>query len=199
MTLRRIILFVLWLSCMNAAPFAQAEELLSQFHPYISVKEEYSDNLNLTPANEKKDFYTTVQPGIKFSNMDKMAGVDLDYSLNAVFYSKYSNLNYIGHNASLNAKYLTPQHINFYFKESFIRSDNPRESEYFTTSADNKYVLATTTDRAVYWRNVAQPTIEYQVAVVAGSDNGDAARAFVDRLLSAEGRTALARAGFVVP
>lgn len=162
MNLRRMILTFLWLSCMSAAPLAQAEELLSKLHPYISVKEEYSDNLNLTSTNKKEDFITTVQPGIKFSNMDKMAGVDLDYSLGAVFYSKNSDLDYISHNASLNAKYLTSQHINFYLKESFIQSDNPQEREYFTTGEDNKYVLATTTDRAVYWRNVVAPTIEYQ-------------------------------------
>jgi hypothetical protein len=162
MTLRRIILVFLWLSCMNAAPLAQAAELLSKLHPYISIKGEYTDNLDLTSTNKKEDFFTTVQPGIKFSNMDKMSGVDLDYSLGAVFYSKNSNLNYISHNASLNAKYLTSEHINFYLKESFIRSDNPQEREYFTTSEDNKYVLATKTERAIYWRNVAAPTLEYQ-------------------------------------
>lgn len=47
--------------------------------------------------------------------------------------------------------------------------------------------------------DLAQPTIEYQVAVVAGSENGDAAAAFVERLLSAEGRETLERAGFGVP
>jgi molybdate transport system substrate-binding protein len=45
----------------------------------------------------------------------------------------------------------------------------------------------------------AQPTIEYQVAVVAASEKADAAGAFVDRLLSDDGRAALERAGFVVP
>ena len=59
---------------MNAAPPAQAAELLSQFHPYISLKEEYNDNLNLTPTNKLDDFITTVQPGIKFSNMDRAGG-----------------------------------------------------------------------------------------------------------------------------
>ena len=162
MNLRRIILTFLWLSCMNAAPLAQAAEGDSKLHPYISLKGEYSDNLNLTSTNKKEDFFTTVQPGIKFSNMDKMAGVDLDYHLGAVFYSKNSNLDYISHNASLSAKYLTSQHINFYLKESFIRSEDPQEREYFTTTEDNKYVLATQTDRAVYWRNVVAPTIEYQ-------------------------------------
>jgi molybdate transport system substrate-binding protein len=45
----------------------------------------------------------------------------------------------------------------------------------------------------------AQPTIEYQVAVVSASDDADAARAFVRRLRSGVGRAALERAGFVLP
>ena len=45
----------------------------------------------------------------------------------------------------------------------------------------------------------AQPPIEYQVAVVVGTDDEDAARAFVEALRSQGGREALERAGFVVP
>lgn len=45
----------------------------------------------------------------------------------------------------------------------------------------------------------AQPPIEYQVAVVAGTDDEGAARAFVDALLGESGREALEKAGFVVP
>jgi hypothetical protein len=162
MDLRRIFFTGLLLLGMNMAPSAYGAELLAKFHPYITVKEEYSDNLNLTSANKKDDFITTVQPGIKFSNMDKMSGVDFDYSLGAVFYAKNSNLNYISHNALLNAKYLTSEHINFYLQESFIRSDEPYEREYFTTTGDNRYVLAVNTERAIYWRNVLAPTIEYK-------------------------------------
>ena len=44
----------------------------------------------------------------------------------------------------------------------------------------------------------AQPPIEYQVAVVADSDDVRAAEDFVEKLLGAEGRAALERAGFVV-
>jgi Putative beta-barrel porin 2 len=168
MILRRMVFaFLLLLLCVSAVPFVYGAELLSQFHPYISLKEEYNDNLNLTSTNKVDDFITTVQPGIKFSNMGEQAGVDLDYALGAVFYNENSNLNYISHNASLNAKYLTQAHINFYLKESFIRSDNPYEREYFTTTEENKYMLSTRTERAPYWRNVVAPTIEYQF----GSEN----------------------------
>jgi molybdate transport system substrate-binding protein len=45
----------------------------------------------------------------------------------------------------------------------------------------------------------AQPTIEYQVAVVGATDDRDGAAAFVERLLSPDGRAALEAAGFVVP
>jgi molybdate transport system substrate-binding protein len=45
----------------------------------------------------------------------------------------------------------------------------------------------------------AQPSIEYQVAVIAGTDQRDVARAFVEMLRGEAGRTALEQAGFVVP
>ncbi len=163
MDLRRIIFAVFLLVCMHAVPCAFGADLLSQFHPYINVKEEYNDNLHLRSTDKKDDYITTVQPGIRFSNLEgAVSGIDMNYLLGLVFYGKNSNLNYISHNASLNAKYMTTEHVNFYLKESFIRSDEPREREYLTPIANNQYVLATQTERAVYWRNVVAPTIEYQ-------------------------------------
>ena len=177
MILLRLFVIVFLFVCLNGAPPAFGADWLSKFHPYISVKGEYSDNLDLTPTNKREDYYMTVQPGIRFNNMDKMSGIDLNYSLAAVFYDKYTDLNYIGHNGQLNAKYMTSAGLNFYLKESFIRSDEPREQEYYTTTADYRvletrdatfyitdyrYVLATRTERNTYWRNVVTPTIEYQ-------------------------------------
>jgi molybdate transport system substrate-binding protein len=45
----------------------------------------------------------------------------------------------------------------------------------------------------------AQPTVEYMVAVLAGSPRASAAEDFVELVLSASGRTALRRAGFGAP
>ncbi len=163
----RINFVVVVLFCLVLAPAARGEERLTGLHPYISISEEYNDNLFLAPVNKKDDFITTVQPGVKFSNMDKTGGIDLDYNLGLVFYSKDSDMNYISHNAQLTAKYLTKEHLSFSVRESFIRSDEPREAEYFTTAADNSYVLATESQRYIYWRNVIAPTFEYQF----GPDN----------------------------
>jgi molybdate transport system substrate-binding protein len=45
----------------------------------------------------------------------------------------------------------------------------------------------------------AQPPVEYSLAVVSGSSNEEAAQAFVDLILSEEGRRALEAAGFGTP
>lgn len=166
---------VLTILFVCAVPAAHSTDILSQIHPYITITEEYSDNINLTKnskagmlnpdltrLDKKEDFMTTVRPGIKFSNMDAQSGVDLDASAGYVFYAHNENLDYLTANVSASAKYLTSSHFNFYIRNSFIRSDMPREREPFTTGADNKYLLATENQRNVYIRNVVEPTVEYQ-------------------------------------
>jgi hypothetical protein len=162
MTLHRTILTIIVFLCILIAPYVYAADILSQIHPYISVSGEYNDNINQTSNNRINDFITTILPGIKFSNMDAKSGIDLDVSAGLVFYDKNPNLNYISGNGSLSAKYMTSEHVNFYLQESYLRSDNPREQEYLTPAADNKYVLSTITKRSVYSRNVVAPTVEYQ-------------------------------------
>jgi hypothetical protein len=159
---QRIVFVLLSFLCICLTPYAYGAGLISRFHPFVTVKAEYTDNLNLTKTDKTEDIITTVQPGIRFSNMSAKSGMDLEYMLGAVFYGKKTNLNYISHNASLDAKYLTASHVNFYLKESFVQSDDPREHEYFTAPVANRYVVATKTERAVSWRNVVAPTIEYQ-------------------------------------
>jgi hypothetical protein len=162
MTKHPVIIAIPSLLCMVAVPFAEARDFLSQFQPSLSIVEEYTDNLNLTATDKKDDYITTIQPGIKFSNMDQASGVEMDYVLGIVNYGKNSDLNYISHKGSLNAKMQTTEkHLNFDLKEYFIRSDNPQEREPFTTAAQNKYLEATQQARAVYWRNVIEPTVEY--------------------------------------
>ena len=166
MTLHRAMpIFIVFLGILPAT-YVYAADILNQIHPNIIISGEYNDNINLTPNNnkddKKNDFITTVVPGIKFSNMSAKSGIDLDTSVGFVFYDKNSNLNYITGSGSLNAKYMTSEHINFYLKESYIRSENPREQEYFTQAESNKYVLSKSTQRSVYWRNVFAPTVEYQ-------------------------------------
>jgi hypothetical protein len=161
--LSELVIFIFFLFvCLPDSIYAQERAPEPGFHPYISVQEEYNDNINLTPTDKKDDYITTINPGLRYTNMGVTSGVNLDYSLGVVLYGKNTDLNYISHNGSLEAKYLTKEHLNFYLRDSFIRSEDNREYEYFTTTAENKFVLSTQTQRAVYWRNVVAPRVEYQ-------------------------------------
>lgn len=53
--------------------------------------------------------------------------------------------------------------------------------------------------RAIELPASAQARVEYEIAVVKGTDRRDAAREFVDRVLSEDGRRALRQAGFGLP
>lgn len=159
---KMILISYLLFACMPFIAYAAGPSAEPGFHPHISVQEEYNDNINLTATDETDDFITTVKPGLKYSNTDSVSGIDLDYTLGFVFYDSDSDKNYVSHNGSLDVKYLTKEHFNFYLKDTFIRSDDPREREYFTQTEENKYVLSTKREREVYWRNVVSPTAEYQ-------------------------------------
>ena len=107
MNLHRAMLVFIMFLCVLTAPYVYAADILNQIHPYITVDSEYNDNLNLTKENQKKDFITTISPGVKFSNMDAQSGVTLDANAGAVLYNKNPNFNYISGNVNLDSKYMT--------------------------------------------------------------------------------------------
>jgi len=139
-----------------------AKDWTSELHPYISVQQIYDDNIDLNPDNRKSDNITVIKPGLGFNNLDQTGGIAFDYNLGVNQYWKHDENNYISHNAHLDAKYMTREHFNFYLKERFIRSDEPREREYLAPSeVPNAYVLSTVQERSVFWRNIVIPTVEY--------------------------------------
>ncbi len=57
-----------------------------EFHPYLTVEEEYNDNIDLTSDNEEEDWITTVQPGISLIYDHRSVAATVDYSLRYRFY-----------------------------------------------------------------------------------------------------------------
>lgn len=148
---------------LSIPAISTARDWTSDLHPYISVSQIYDDNIDLQPDNRKSDNITVIRPGLNFSNLDDTGGVAFDYNLGINQYWKHDENNYISHNANLDLRYLTREHFNFYLREIFIRSDEPREREYLAPSTvPNAYVLSTVQERSVYWRNIVIPTVEYK-------------------------------------
>ena len=57
-----------------------------EFHPYLTVEEEYNDNINLSSNNEEEDWITTLQPGISLTYDNRSIEATVDYSLRYRFY-----------------------------------------------------------------------------------------------------------------
>lgn len=57
-----------------------------EFHPYLTVEEEYNDNINLSSSNKEEDWITTLQPGINLTYDNRSVAATVDYSLRYRFY-----------------------------------------------------------------------------------------------------------------
>ena len=157
-----IMIIVSMMLCFPTPDHAAGLSSETHFFPYISTQEEFSDNIDLASRDKRADFITTVSPGLRFSRSDAMSGLDLDYNLGSVRHNTERDRDFIRQQGSLSARYLAKEHLNLYLKDSFVRSDEQRELEPFTPEAEERYLLSVAPERAVYWRNVAEPAMEYR-------------------------------------
>jgi hypothetical protein len=174
---------------------ADIVDMFSKFHPFISLQEDYSDNINLTATNRKGDFITTVAPGVRFSTaaipISLMPGqfvpaairpgmmispgqfpqpppsadpwgVDLNYFLGLVSYAQNSQFNYVSHTGTLNSWYSFDRNFSLRLRDYFVRSEDPREREFSAGAPGDQFLIGVQRERAVYSRNVLEPTVEYR-------------------------------------
>jgi hypothetical protein len=152
-------LFIIWTPSMAQGDLG---DILTKFHPTITMEEEYNNNINLTAKNKIDDFITTISPGLNFSTSDGDYQIDLDYVLGLVFYGKEEDNNYVSHLGKLNAWYTLDHRWNFRAREYFIQSDEVREQDFSATALEDQYLLSTERQRAIFFRNVFEPSLEYQ-------------------------------------
>jgi hypothetical protein len=69
--------------------FAQIDEMT----PYVSFKQEYSDNIHLSGANEKADFISTGTAGVVISRRDQRLQAQLDGGVSRLAYWDNDHLN----------------------------------------------------------------------------------------------------------
>jgi uncharacterized protein (PEP-CTERM system associated) len=87
-----------------AEPQAQRGGL--QFKPRITVRETYTDNVALLPGNQKKsDFITELGPGFRVTDKTAHTDLDVDYSLNNLFYARDRDRNTLNHQLRADGKF----------------------------------------------------------------------------------------------
>lgn len=76
-----------------------------EVHPRIELSETYSDNVNLSSAeNEQNDYITQVNPGLNVSSEGKRASILFDYRMQNIDYKNNDEKNDTFHQAALNSK-----------------------------------------------------------------------------------------------
>ncbi len=125
-------------------------DLLSTVHPYLTISEEFSDNVNLTATHRKSDFITTVNAGFRFSALsEKTYGVDLNFSAGYVYYAKDRKKDYFSPSGTLNAWYKVAPSLTFRVSDYLIRSDEARERDYSPNALEGQYLLSTERGQAI--------------------------------------------------
>jgi hypothetical protein len=158
------IFFALFFFGVPSFAHADIGDILSKFHPYITVQEGYDDNIFLTNRNKTDDFITTVYPGLRFSALERNTyGMDLDFAAGYVFYAKNHDFNYFSPSGTLNAWYAITPGVTFRVRDYLIRSDEARESIYTAAALPDQLLLSVVRgEQAIYTRNVVEPSLEYR-------------------------------------
>ena len=154
------------------------DDFFAHVQPYITMQEEYNSNVDLTPTNERDDFITTISPGFRVSTLKRSSttgefqvplvsedpyGVHLDVQVPLVFYARNTYDDYVGLLGNLDTWYTFNRRLTFRLRDYGIRSEEPREEDYSFDALPGAYVLGTERqERASYFRNVLQPSVEYQ-------------------------------------
>jgi hypothetical protein len=160
-TSRRLCFFLVLLGFFPPAVFGGDPGNI-KITPYITIQEEYNDNINLTSKAPKSDWISSMYPGIKFSGQDSHYAIDLDYRLGLLFFASGTEYNNISHSGKLNTYYKLTPRWTLRLKEDFIRSEDTQEVDPLTSTIENQSYYSTNRNRAVFLRNVVEPSLEYQ-------------------------------------
>jgi hypothetical protein len=153
-------------------------DILSRFQFYGIVQETYDSNVNLTPRDKLDDFITNVSLGVRFSTLPRSEktsefqlpstteeakyGIDLDLLPGYVFYAKHTSDNYLSLFGKLDTWYTWDKKLTFRVRDYAIRSQEPLEQNLSAGALPGQVLLGNQVGRPIYFRNVAQPSLEYR-------------------------------------
>lgn len=144
-------------------------QLRTEWHLDATLQEQYNDNLNLSSQDPQRDFITTFSPGGQLLLDTKTGQMAFDYHLNANFYARNKDLNYVGHTANLDARQALVRHLTLRLLDNFILSDEPREvllpeepPPPDEVPGPTEFRVGTRLTRSQYIRNSFQPILEYR-------------------------------------
>ncbi|UCH37916.1 MAG: outer membrane beta-barrel protein [Candidatus Bathyarchaeota archaeon] len=93
--------------------------------PRLSFLEQYDDNIFLTETDEQEDYISIIAPGVGLTYETPTSEVYLDYEFTHNNYRNFSELNFNGHRALLDANIDFSPRFSLGIWELFVRSNDP--------------------------------------------------------------------------
>jgi len=167
----------LFLSCFSWAVPSVRAECRYKFTPSLSVDEKYDDNIFLRSTDETSDWTSTISPALSLDAQCPTKGITLNYSPGFVFYKRYTEYNTVRHNGNLSAFLQAGPHTRIDFRDSFYRTEEPREQMEATVVPRGTLVpfgpfliplpvdmtiYATRRTRNTYYRNTGDIKVSHQ-------------------------------------
>jgi uncharacterized protein (PEP-CTERM system associated) len=159
-TFWRLFLSLVLIGFMGSRAFGDTGNI--KINPYITIQEEYNDNINLTSKAPKSDEISSIYPGIKFSGTGDTYGFDLDYRLGLILFASGPENNALSHTGKANTYYKLNPNWTIRLKEDFRRSTDTREVDPLTSSVETQSYYSANQGRYAFLRNTLEPSLEYQ-------------------------------------
>jgi Putative beta-barrel porin 2 len=118
-------IFGLVIAAFSATELQAAQVL---FTPQVTLGEQYSDNIFLTPSNEQHDFITSVGLGFTGQMLWQTAGLQLIYNPSYNFYADHSDVDYWRHPAHLHAWKDFTREIRLDVNDDYLETANPQDN-----------------------------------------------------------------------
>jgi hypothetical protein len=155
---------------LSTVPSLNAAQIL--FTPSLFLSEEYTDNVDLDPENEKEDYITTAGLTLNGQILGRRAGLELNYSPS---YSKYENnedYDSWRHEASLYTWKEIKRNTRLEFRNTFLQTNDPEDESEAIDADDPTQESAIESDtnrrtRNEYYTNAAEARLSHQF----GSDD----------------------------
>jgi hypothetical protein len=126
-----------------------------EVHPFLSLTEQYTDNVYNTNSDKKSDLSTTISTGLQliFPRVKKKYHLDLIYQMDMERFNKFTSENATNHTANGKFEIKFPGGIQIELSDKFLRGHDPRgvslseELDFYTYNTGTVRAAYSLTDR----------------------------------------------------
>ena len=154
----------LWvLSILLTCPETHAAQVL--FLPELSISEEYTDNIFLTPDNEEDDFITSTGISLTGQILGRTAGLELNYNPSYNLFAENSELDYWRHAGRVRAWNDFKRNTRLLFTNDYLETEDPRDAVLIEEEPLGEPLIGVDLNRqgrTRYRRNSAEGRLSHQ-------------------------------------